>query len=339
MTVTTAIVNYNGAPFLSNCLDSLLAQTHLPAEIVVVDNNSTDDSLAVLEPYSLKIRTIQTGKNLGFAGAANIAIRETRSDYFLLMNPDVFLTQNFIERLVDFAEADSKIGSLTGKLLRFPKDDAVAVIDSTGHSLFRNRWVINRGEGEVDQGQYEESKEVFGVCGAAAFYRRAMLEDIAVNQEYLDESFFLYLEDVDLDWRARLRGWKAYYVPTAIGYHQRGYPNIFKSKNAAVLRHCLKNRYLMMIKNEVPGDFFMDAWAIIPFELMRFVKFVVTAPRSLIGYYDVIKHLPELCKKRNEIQKDIRVNRPERRRWIQRSRFNGFLFERIQLFLGQTKQF
>jgi GT2 family glycosyltransferase len=255
------------------------------------------------------------------------------------MNTDVFLTPNFLERLIDVAETDPKIGSLTGKLLCFPQEGSPSVIDSTGHTMFRNRWVINRGEGETDWGQYEESKEVFGVCGAAAFYRRAMLEDIAVNQEYLDESFFLYLEDVDLDWRARLRGWKAYYVPTAIGYHQRGYPNIFKSKNAAVLRHCLKNRYLMMIKNEVPGDFFMDAWAIIPFELMRFVKFVVTAPRSLIGYYDVIKHLPELCKKRNEIQKDIKVNRPERRRWIQRSRFNGFLFERIQLFLGQTKQF
>jgi GT2 family glycosyltransferase len=191
----------------------------------------------------------------------------------------------------------------------------------------------------VDWGQYEETEEVFGVCGAAAFYRRTMLEDIVVKQEYLDESFFLYLEDVDLDWRARLRGWKAYYVPKAIGYHQRGYPNIFKSKNSAVLRHCLKNRYLMMIKNEVPGDFFADAWAIIPFELMRFVKFFVSAPQSLIGYWDVLRLLPEICKKRAEIQKGIRVNHQQRRCWIQRFRFNGPLRQRIQLFLGQSKHF
>ena len=334
MKVTAAIINYNGAPFLNNCLNSLLAQTRLPEEIVVVDNDSTDDSLTILNNYASKIRLIKTGRNLGFAGGANRAIRSSRFPYLLLMNPDVVVTPDFIENLLKFAENHPAAGSLTGKLLRFSAPES-PVIDSTGHQLLRSRWVINRGEEDIDHGQYELPEEVFGVCGAAAFYRRAMLEDIQVNEEFLDEDFFLYLEDVDLDWRARLKGWKAYYVPNAVGYHQRGYLNIFKSKNTAVLRHCLKNRYLMMIKNDHFGDIFIDAWAILPLEVIRLVKFLITSPRSLVGYWDVLRLLPRVMEKRRRIQKDIRISRPERRRWFHGSHSLGPIGNRLRLLLYQ----
>ena len=141
---------------------------------------------------------------------------------------------------------------------------------------------------------------------------------------------------MDLDWRARLKGWKAYYVPNAVGYHQRGYLNTFHSQNAAVLRHCLKNRYLMMIKNDHFGDVFIDAWAILPLELIRLVKFLITSPRSLLGYWDVLRLLPRVMEKRRRIQKDIRIGRQERgRRWFRGSHSLGPIGNRLKVFLYQ----
>jgi GT2 family glycosyltransferase len=336
MGITAAVINYNGASFLKVCLDGLLAQTCPGLEIVVVDNQSTDGSLALLQEYLPRVRLIKMGSNPGFAAAANAAIRSSKADYFFLMNADVSLRSDFIEKLVNRAEENAEIGSLTGKLLRFDWEGPPSKIDSTGHVMFRNRWVINRGEGETDRGQYEEGGEVFGVCGGAALYRRAMLEDIKVGEEYLDESFFLYLEDVDLDWRARLRGWKAWYVPAAVGYHQRGYANIFQTRNTAVLRHCFKNRYLMMIKNEGLRDFFIDAWSVIPYEVLRLGKFAVTSPSSLLGGLDVLKLLPTLLKKRRFIQSNRRATAPERRRWLESAQGQGPIRERMKLFLARS---
>src|SRR5262249_58653681 len=115
------------------------------------------------------------------------------------------------------------IGSLSGKLLRGDPVEGPSVIDSAGHVLYRNRTALNRGENEPDRGQFDEPAEVFGVCAAAALYRRAMLEDVRVGDDYFDSTFFAYLEDVDLDWRARLRGWKAWYAPAAVAIHERGH--------------------------------------------------------------------------------------------------------------------
>lgn len=165
---------------------------------------------------------VRSHRNLGYAGAANRAIRESSGAYVLLLNPDVTLAPTFVERLPEVAERDPGIGSLTGKLLRRPAGPGECRIDSTGHVLYRSRWAADRGTGEPDRGQYDAPGEVFGVSDAAALYRRAMLEDVRVGAEYFPESFFAYLEDVDLDWRARLRGWRAYCVPGAVAHYARG---------------------------------------------------------------------------------------------------------------------
>ena len=199
--VAAAIINYNGVDLLKECLDSLLAQRHPVSELVVIDNRSTDQSVALVREAFPAVRLIALTRNTGYAAAANVAIRETRSPYLLLLNPDVVLTPTFIGELVGFAEKEPEAGSLTGKLLRFPHQAGGRVIDSTGHVAFRSRWVVNRGEGEEDRGQYDEPAEVFGVSGAAPLYRRDMLEDIRIDGEVFAESFFLYLEDVDVDWR------------------------------------------------------------------------------------------------------------------------------------------
>jgi GT2 family glycosyltransferase len=181
--VAVAVINYNGAEYLKACIESLRGQDHPPAEAVVLDNRSTDGSVTLLREIFPEIRLIELPSNLGYADAANLAIRETDSRYLLLVNPDVVLTPNYLRELLYAAERRPDTGSLTGKLLRFPEGADVNVIDSTGHIMFRNRWASNRGTGEEDLGQYEESREVFGVSGAAALYRREMLEDIRGGAE------------------------------------------------------------------------------------------------------------------------------------------------------------
>jgi len=330
------VINYNGAGFLKGCLDSLLSQRRPISEILVVDNRSADHSVALVREEFPQVRLLESPRNLGFAGAANVAVRETRCPFLMLVNPDVVLTPTFLGELVVFLESRPEAGSVTAKLLRFPSASGHPLIDSTGHVLYRNRWAVNRGEGEEDRGQYDRVEEVFGVSGAAPLYRRAMLEDVRVGDEVFAESFFLYLEDVDLDWRARLRGWRAYYVPSAVGYHARGYKGGFRHRDAAILRHSLKNRYLMMIRNDTLGDIVADAWAILPMEILRTLDFLLTAPRSLVGYLDAVRLLTRTLGQRREIRRRVRVPRGEIRAWLRRYPYQQKMAERARLLLSRS---
>jgi len=328
--VAAVVINYNAAGWLPGCLEGLRAQTHAPVEVLVVDNRSTDDSLTLLRTGWPEVRSIPLPTNGGYAAAANVGIRATRAPYVLLLNPDVALTPAYVAELVRVAAERPDVGSLTGKLLRTPRPAGRPVIDSTGHLFFRNRWAVNRGEGEEDRGQYDEPGEVFGVSGAAPLYRRAMLDDVCVGGEWLAERFFLYLEDVDLDWRARLRGWRAYYVPTAVGYHERGYKGGLRDRRAFVLRHSLKNRYLLMLRNDTIGDVLRDAGAILPMELLRFLDFLGTTPRSLAGYVDAARLVPWALRERREIRRRVRVAPDEIRRWLRRYPYRREMMERVR---------
>ena len=314
--VAAAVINFNDGPRLERCLRRLLGQVHCPAEILVLDNDSTDESRRLVCQRFPEVRLIGLPTNIGFAGGANVIVRETRSPYIMLVNPDVVLEPGYVAELVRFAAARPDIGSLTGKLLRARTTTGVPVIDSTGHVMFRSRWVANRGEGEEDRGQYERPDEIFGVSGAAPLYRRAMLDDIRVGDEVFAESFFLYLEDVDVDWRARLRGWKAYYVPTAVAYHERRGRGELRRQEACVLRHALKNRYLLMLRNDGLADWLRDAWAILPLELIRPVDFLRAAPSALLGYFDVARLLPQTLRERRQIRGHVRTGPDEVTRWL-----------------------
>ena len=332
--VAAAIINYNDATRLVRCVQGLLGQIRRPAEILVLDNGSTDESRRLVRHSFPEVRLIALPSNVGFAAAANVAIRETRAPYVMLLNPDVVLSPSFIAELLDFAAAQPDAGSLTGKLLRSPQGPGRAVIDSTGHVIFRSRWVANRGEGEEDRGQYERPDEVFGVSGAAPVYRRAMLEDIQIGREVFPEGFFVYLEDTDVDWRARLRGWKAYYVPTAVAYHERRCRGDRRPRDARVLRHALKNRYLLMLRNDAAVDWARDAWAILPMEALRMVDFLRAAPSALLGYLDVVRLLPRTLKERRQIRSRVRVAGGEISSWLQYRPSRRQVAERAWRFLS-----
>jgi GT2 family glycosyltransferase len=299
--VAAGIVTYNSRGHLAQCLDALRAQSRPPAEILVWDNASADDSAALARGRGARVEV--SARNVGFAAGANELIRRASTPYFLLVNPDAYLAPDYVERLLAAAEADPRIGSLTGKLVRPAAPGDPFVLDSAGHVFHKNRYPLNRGSDEVDRGQFDTLEEVFGVCAAAALYRRAMLDDVRLGEAYFDPGFFMYLEDVDLDWRARLRGWRAVYVPGAVAVHHRGHQGKRRTRNPTVLRHSLKNRYLMLVRNDRLGDIVRDLPTILVMDLLRIADYALSHPSALRGFLDLIPLLPAALASRREIQR------------------------------------
>lgn len=292
MRVTAVVVSWNSAADLPTCLDALLAQDHPGLDVVVVDNASTDASPAILRRFEQRgVRVLWNPTNRGFAGGVNDALAATSGEAVLLCNPDATPRPDHVRRLVAALAADERRGAVQGKLLR-PTPSGPAVLDGTGHRAFRTRLFRNRGEGEVDRGQYEDPGPVFGVSGALALYRRAMLEDVAVpgpsgRPEVLSEQLFAYFEDVDLDWRAAMRGWTAWYEPRAVAFHERG--GAGPRRTPVVERLNFVNRLLVVVACDDRGALLRAAPAVLVTTLLKAAELLVTVPSAFAG---VLRHLP-----------------------------------------------
>ncbi len=254
--VSVSIVTYNSARHLRACLESLKAQSYKDFSVSLWDNASTDATSAVIRGYSNYLNSIYlSDRNLGFCAAHNRLISSSASEYSLILNPDVVLDPRYLEVLVQEMDLDPGTGSATGKLLR-QQGANPQVVDSAGIYMTPNQRHLDRGSGEVDAGQYEKSEYVFGASGAAALFRRTMLEEIRNGDQFFDESFFAYREDADLAWRAQWMGWSCLYVPDAIGYHERRVlPERRAELSDEINMHSFKNRFLLRIKNMDPGTY------------------------------------------------------------------------------------
>ena len=222
--VSVTIVTFNSGRFIKRCLESVLAQRYANKEIIVIDNASTDGTADILEQFVDRCRVVYNDENIGFAAAQNQAIRMSSGEWVLTLNPDVLLLPNFIQALADAGQMDPKIGTVCGKLLTirasFDLPDK-PLVDSTGIYFTPMLRHLDRGSQEVDNGHYLNHEFVFGATAAAALYRRQMIDDIAVDDEFFDPDFFVYREDADVAWRAQLLGWRCIYTPHARGYHVR----------------------------------------------------------------------------------------------------------------------
>lgn len=307
--VSIILINFNGLKDLGGCLESVKAQEHLPIEFLALDNHSTDGSADFLEKFcsedesrrrfALPPRLIRNKTNLGFSRALNLGIRETQGRYVMPLNTDIVLKPDFVSKLVSAIE-ETGAGSASGKLLRFSRFGEKEVIDSAGHVIFKNRLAQNRGEGEIASSSYLAREPVFGTCGAAALYLREMLEDIRVGREYFDEDFFAFWEDVDVDWRARMRGWECIYEPEAVAWHRRGGAGYRKS--LLVEYHNYKNRYLMILKNDTPFYFSKNLPGILLTEVLKAGALLLRCPRALLSLFEVARLFPTTLEKRRIIQ-------------------------------------
>lgn len=328
--VSIAIINYNTCGLLVSALKSLKKQDCKNMEIVVVDQASTDDSVKKVRQLFPKIRVIEN-ENTGYAGGANKAYDETDGDYLVIMNPDITLEKNYITVLIKELEKDKKIGAITGKILKTlpknPPKNFKPIIDTTGLLAFKNRRVVDRGQGLLDCGQFEKQEEVFGISGCLALYRRSALTDIAIMtyskhakdaKEVWDYDFFMYKEDIDVSWRLNLRGWKCVYTPKARAFHRRGTAVLKRYSNLDVIKHresvspfarfySYKNQRLMQIKNEISRDMFKDFFTLLFREILTTGYVLLREPATFKAFFHLLRQLPLAFKKRAYIQKNRKI--------------------------------
>jgi GT2 family glycosyltransferase len=299
--VSIGVVTWNSAADLPRCLDAIRAQRHQPIELLVADNASSDGTRAAIEAHTAEAERRYFPTNRGFSAAHNALIRESRGTYYVTLNPDVVLDPGFVAALVDAMEAAPRAGSATGKLRR--ADDA-GILDSTGVVMHRSQRHFDRGAGEPDRGQYDAPGRVFGVSGAAGFYRRAMLDDVAVDGEVFDEDFFAYREDADLAWRAQRLGWDAIYVPAATAAHvRRVTPERRAQLPAAINRYSVRNRFLLRLKNQTAGEAVRFAIPGLARDAQVVGYVLAREWGSIPGLVDVVRLLPRMLRKRRAIMR------------------------------------
>jgi len=304
--ISVIIVNYNGKKFLSDCLNSIFHQTYFPFEVIMVDNASHDGSVEYVQQNFPDVKMLTQSTNLGFAGGTNAGIRQAGGEFILTLNNDTIVILDFIDELAKLMISDPFVGMCASKMI-FPDGR----INSTAICISRSGAAWDRGMGEPDQGQYDVAEEVFGPCAGAALYRRTMLDEIGL----FDEDFFLYMEDIDLAFRARLSGWKCMYVPSARVIHVHG----GTTEPASDISVYYGNRNLLWytVKNFPKRT------------LLIFIPWIIVRNIAVIPYYflkskgraiirakvDSVKGLPRMIKKRQSIKQTISDGAIEK--WIQ----------------------
>ncbi len=319
--VSVGLVTWNSAVHLPSCLRALACQEHTNIELIVVDNASTDNSLSLVEQYFPSAKIIRNTSNTGFCHAHNQAIAASEGKYYLPLNPDVEMEKGYVSNLVQALENRKGYGSVAGKLLLKPCNEYPHRIDSTGLFLDRRRREYVRGHGELDEGQYDDPCEIFGVDAAAPLYRREMLEDIKIDGQYFDENFFAYKEDTDLSWRARLLGWRCYYQPLAVAYHLRTFkpnqkPNQRKVIFPSVKVNAVKNRYLLLIKNETALGWRRVWFPILWYDLKIFVYICLFERTSLKAIGLLKEAWPQALAWRHEISRRTRLRPTDILQWF-----------------------
>jgi GT2 family glycosyltransferase len=318
--VSILITTYNSSAYLKRCLDSIKAQTYGSLETLVVDNASSDGTRDILEHHDLKPKIICNEHNIGFAAAQNQAMRAAAGQWFLSLNPDVLLSSSFVEEIVRAGEFDSRVGAVSGKLLRWhpgTEQECSQVLDSTGIYFTPSLRHLDRGGEETDRGQYARLEFVFGATGAAALYRRKMVEEILVEGEFFDEQFFAYREDADLAWRAQLMGWKCLYTPQAVAWHVRRVTPERRSQLPTEINwHSIKNRFLMRAKN-ISWPLYLRFWLPITFRDAQVIAYCLLIDRKLASaLWSVWTCRYALLRKRRAIQSRRLVSDKELSKWF-----------------------
>ena len=335
--VSINIVNWNGLHFLRDCLESIQSQTYESIEINIIDNHSSDGSAEWLEKEYPQLRLIRNGRNEGFSRAHNQAIRLSSGDYILPLNFDIILSPPFVAEMVNAIESFSDIGMVSGNLYALRPGESRKIIDSTGVSI-QGMFPADRGQNQRDLGQYHQTEYIFGASGAAPLYRRTMLEEVALNGENFDEDYYIYVEDVDLCWRAQLYGWKALYTPLAVAYHKRGATrekNAKMGKEYIILGH--RNRYWSIIKNALVTNLLRNILWVLIYEFRFYVAHLLQKNYFIFKTIPlVLKGLSPMLRKRKEIQRRRRASADYMEKFFFDEMRNPGLKNFIKIFLGRV---
>lgn len=270
--VSVLIVTYNAAQTIRKCLLSLNGQTFKDFEVILVDNNSTDETLRIIESIAnvlnFPFKAVTLTENPGFTGGNNVAFKHMsqNSAFIVLLNPDAYAEDRWLKKLVDEMENHSELGACASKILTYDGKS----IDTAGDMLMSSLKGYKREAS--DPGLYPAREFVFGACAAAAIYRRSAIDEVG----FFDEDFFLQCDDTDLSFRLQLAGWKVLYVPDAIVYHKVSHA--IGRKSDVGVYYSQRNMEFLRIKN-------------VPLSLL-----IQYLPEMIIGYivefcYFGIRHL------------------------------------------------
>ncbi len=304
--IAIVILNWNGRKFLEQFLPSVVQFSSAEAQIVVADNASSDDSLDFLQKNYPQIQLIQNDKNYGFAEGYNRALRQVKADYYVLLNSDVEVTENWIRPVIDMMEKDEKIAVCQPKLLSYYQRDtfeyaggAGGFIDQYGYPFCRGRIFTSL---EKDREQYNNICEIFWATGASMFVKANIFHQI----NGLDGDFFAHMEEIDFCWRVKNAGYRVYYCPDSTIYHVGGGTlppsSPFKTylnfrNNFALLYKNLKTKQLIVV---LPIRILLDFVAAFKFLAEKKPKEFTAVIKAHWAFY---KWIPALHKKRKTIQR------------------------------------
>lgn len=330
------LVTWNGEKYIPYLFESLRIQKFKNWKLLIWENASTDGTAAAiekeLENFSQPHQYMKQSVNTGFGGGHNTLfnISTKEATHVMLLNQDMMLDPKFIEKLYYFLESHDDVGAVSGRIMKWNFPNKTSQIDTIGLMGFPNQRVIDMSgglqwhDGEDDH----EALEVFGVSGALPLYRSEALKSVAYDNEFFDNDFFMYKEDVDLAWRMRNAGWHAFTVLDAVAHHDRSSSGPAhlgdreaaknrKLKSVAGNRYSYRNHLLMLIKNYHKAAGLGSLVQVYWYELKKAVYLAIFETRIFAkSWYDVVRLLPKMLKKRAFITKHTHVTPTEINWWF-----------------------
>ncbi|MDP9288015.1 MAG: glycosyltransferase family 2 protein [Thermoproteota archaeon] len=242
--VSVIVLNYNGKKYIEQCIESVLKSDYGNLEILIVDNNSTDDSIDIAETKfkDTRLKIIRSDKNLGFATGNNLGAMHAKGDYIVLLNIDTMVNSKWLKEIISVMESDLSVGVAQPKLLSL---DDPSTFDSVGDyvDFFGNSFRRGGDWLEEDHGQYDTIHNIFSARGAALITRKAIVDAIGL----FDDDYFLDFEDIDFCWRVKLWGKRVVLIPSSVVYHKGS--GISSQDEGIKGMHPAKNLLMTMIKN------------------------------------------------------------------------------------------
>jgi GT2 family glycosyltransferase len=300
--LSVIIPNWNGARYLPTCLDSLRRQTYPHLEVILVDNASRDESVALVRRDYPEVVLVQLDENLGLTGGINRGVQAARGEIIAPLNNDTEVAPGWAEALVTALLDHPEAGMSASKMLLFDRRDT---LHSAGDAYGVDGIPVNRGVWQKDEGQFDDDEYIWGGCGGAVAYRRAMLDDIGL----LDEDLFMYCEDVDLNWRAQLAGYRCVFAPQAVVYH-----HLSATGAGEIASFYTGRNTLWVLAKNYPGELLRRHWRAIVRAQLRISRDALKAWRGkaararLRGQLAGLLGLPRWLRKRRAIQARRKVS-------------------------------
>lgn len=300
--VSVVILNWNGKTHLIRCLASLLKVTYKPLEIIVVDNNSTDDSVSEVQREFPRVTVIANKINKGYSGGNNDGIAASRGKYVFILNNDTQVAKGFLEPLISLMERDASVGCVQPKLVYGHNH---AVLNAVGSYMTSTGFLYHYGYRKpASAPQYNQRLTIYSAKGAAMLLRRSAVDEVGM----FDEDFFIYFEETDLCHRLWLGGYKVVYEPKSLVYHYEAVDTHKQMTNSFIMFLSTRNRIASFIKNLSLTNLFFVLTALLVFDILLFllylgrlhVRIAIAVVSSLLWN---VRELPKTLRKRRPIQK------------------------------------